>query len=183
MDQTQDQPQFTPATRRHRHDGWTPERQRAFIEALASCGCVAEAARAVGVSENSAYRLRRSPDADSFRMAWTMALDCGLQRLADHARSRALHGVARPIFHNGEQVGEWRHFDERLTMFLLRAGDPSRFGQWLGRSATERDRDVAARLLPMLLDQIERSADLGADDDDPHFGEEVLDHHPLDPGE
>ncbi len=28
-------PDFAPVPRRYRHDGWTPERQKAFIEALA----------------------------------------------------------------------------------------------------------------------------------------------------
>ena len=27
-------PDFAPVPRKHRHDGWTPERQRAFVEAL-----------------------------------------------------------------------------------------------------------------------------------------------------
>lgn len=37
-------PDFTPVPRRYRHDGWTPERQKAFIEALADTGCVTRAA-------------------------------------------------------------------------------------------------------------------------------------------
>ena len=31
----------------------------------------------------------------------------------------------------GEQVGEWRHHDERLTMFLLRTRRPERYGRWI----------------------------------------------------
>ena len=38
------------------------------------------------------------------------------------------NGVVRPVFYKGEQVGEWRHFDERLTMFLLRFRRRHRFG-------------------------------------------------------
>ncbi|MEO7634756.1 MAG: hypothetical protein ABIS38_03795, partial [Sphingomicrobium sp.] len=30
----------------------------------------------------------------------------------------------RPIFYKGEQVGEWRHFDERLTVYLLATRRP-----------------------------------------------------------
>ena len=37
-------PPFTPVPRKPRHDGWTPERQRAFIEALADTGSVTRAA-------------------------------------------------------------------------------------------------------------------------------------------
>jgi hypothetical protein len=71
-----------------------------------------------------------------------MALGAGLARLADAAMSRALHGVSRPIFHKGEQVGEWRHYDERLTMFLLRTGNPSRYGQWLSKEETSRNDSI-----------------------------------------
>lgn len=37
-------PEFTPVPRKPRHDGWTPERQKAFIEALADTGSVSRAA-------------------------------------------------------------------------------------------------------------------------------------------
>ena len=47
--------------------------------------------------------------------------------------SRALNGVPRPIFRNGEQVSEWRYYDERLTMFLLRNRRPTRFGKWMDK--------------------------------------------------
>ncbi|MBC7985432.1 MAG: hypothetical protein H7X93_01990 [Sphingomonadaceae bacterium] len=35
--------QDTPRTRRVRHDGWTPERQKEFIERLAELGPIAMA--------------------------------------------------------------------------------------------------------------------------------------------
>jgi hypothetical protein len=41
---------------------------------------------------------------------------------------RSKKGVARPIFYKGEQVGEWRQHDERLTMFLLRFRRRHHFG-------------------------------------------------------
>src|SRR5436190_11822367 len=41
------------------------------------------------------------------------------------ARRTAFRG---PIFDKGEQVGEWRHHDEALTMFLLRFRRRHRFG-------------------------------------------------------
>ena len=37
-------PDFDAVPRKHRHDGWTPERQRAFIEAFADTGSVSRAA-------------------------------------------------------------------------------------------------------------------------------------------
>lgn len=121
---------LSPVSLRQRHDGWTPERQIAFIEALAELACVRQAAEVVGLSITSAYNLRRRPEAQAFRLAWDAALDFAVKRLADAALSRAIHGVPEPIFYRGEQVGERRVFDERLTTFILRTRDPARFGKW-----------------------------------------------------
>ena len=41
-----------------RRDGWTPQRQLAFLDTLARTHCIAKAARAAGMSRESAYRLR-----------------------------------------------------------------------------------------------------------------------------
>jgi hypothetical protein len=120
--------EFTPVPVRPRHDGWTAERQIAFIEKLADCGSVSAAARHVGMSRESARKLRRRPCGRAFRDGWDAALDCGYAELEESAMERAKKGVARPIFYKGEQVGEWRQHDERLTMFLLRFRRRHRFG-------------------------------------------------------
>jgi len=114
---------------RNRHDGWTPERQQAFIAALAESGCVTEACQAVGMSSQSAYRLRRDFEAQGFRRAWEAALDYAVRRLSDAAFSRAIHGVPVPHYYQGEVVGEHHRYDEKLTMFLLRYRDPMRYAK------------------------------------------------------
>lgn len=120
---------YVPVALRARHNGWTPDRQLDFIEALAASGCVTEAAKAVGLSTAAAYKLRARPDAQAFRLAWDAAVDFAMARLVDAALGRAIHGVPVPIFHQGEQVGERREFDERLAMFLMAAHAPDRFGR------------------------------------------------------
>ena len=121
-------PPFTPVPRRYaRHDGWTPERQRAFIAALADTGSVEAACRAVDMSQSGAYHLRRQPGAESFRAAWARALDLGVQIVEDVAMERALHGVPVPMFYRGEQCGERRHYNDRLLMFILKNRAPERF--------------------------------------------------------
>jgi hypothetical protein len=117
--------------RRPRHDGWTAERQEAFLKALARCGCVTHAAASVGMSRQSAHNLYNRPAAFAFRRAYDAALDCSLRLVEDGMWSRSINGVVRPIFYQGEQVGEYRHFDERLTMFLLRTRRPHRYGMQL----------------------------------------------------
>ncbi|MGI8612082.1 MAG: hypothetical protein ACR2KH_07435 [Sphingomicrobium sp.] len=126
---------------RPRRDGWTAQRQLDFLEALAATACVEEAARHVGMSERTAYRLRLRFDAKNFREAWDAALDIGVHRLERAALGRALHGVRRPVFYQGEQVGEWREYDERLAMFLLRYRRPARFGAALDDSPALADPD------------------------------------------
>jgi hypothetical protein len=123
---------FEPVPVRARHDGWTVKKQYAFIEALAqNGGCVDEACRRVGMSDTSAYELRMRPDGMHFRRAWETALDYSLHFVEAGVFDRSRHGVPRPIFYKGEQVGEWRHYDERLTMFLLRTRRPDRYGKWI----------------------------------------------------
>ena len=73
------------------------------------------------------------PSAVAFRRAWEAAVDCSIGQIDDGAVERSRNGVARPIFYKVEQVGEYRHFDERLTMFLLRYRRPHRYGAHLDR--------------------------------------------------
>ncbi|BDW82844.1 hypothetical protein MACH24_22820 [Erythrobacter sp. Dej080120_24] len=123
-------PAFTPVPRRCvRHDGWTPERQQAFIEALADTGSVAAACRTVNMSAEGAYYLRRQPGAESFRTAWQSALDLGVQRLEDVAMERALNGIDVPVYSYGALIGTRKSYNDRLLMFLLRNRAPERFGK------------------------------------------------------
>lgn len=138
---------FTPVGVRARHDGWTAEKQFAFIEALTECACVEEACARVGMGRTAAYALRNRSDSASFRIAWDAALDVAIRRLSDAAFSRALNGIARPVYYQGELVGERRYYDERLTMFLLRYREPARYGKWLDDVISQRSPDGAAESL------------------------------------
>lgn len=71
---TEPVPTFIPVPVRARSDGWTAERQCAFIAALARTGCVGSAAEAAGMSRETAYRLRRRKGAESFAAAWDSIL-------------------------------------------------------------------------------------------------------------
>ena len=65
---------FRPVPLRARHDGWSVARQCAFLVQLYLTGSVATAARSVGMSRASAYRLRARPEARSFAHAWDRVL-------------------------------------------------------------------------------------------------------------
>lgn len=143
---------------RYRCDGWVPDKQREFIELLADCGCVDEAVRAVGMSRATAYALRRRPDAQAFRLAWDAALDAAVARFNDAALARAIYGVPVPIFHGGEQVGERRHYNERLTMFLLRYRYPVRYGKWLDKLEASQASEGPTLLLSYRIGRMLRAA-------------------------
>lgn len=121
-------PDFTPVPRHYkRHDGWTPDRQRRFIDALAELGSVKAAAHAVNMTPEGAYLLRRHPEAGEFREAWEAALALGVQRLEDIAMERALFGVEVPVYCFGKIIGTRRVYNDALLMFLLRNRAPKRF--------------------------------------------------------
>lgn len=123
---------FAPVPVKRRHDGWTAERQRAFIAALAETGCVSEACAEVGITPRSAYRLREHPGARAFAEAWDHALSFASSRLASIAFERAIHGSVERIYRNGELVEERRRPSDKLLMWLLGHIDPVGFG-WLSR--------------------------------------------------
>ena len=122
-------PAFELVPMKPRHDGWTPERQRAFIAALADTGSVTSAARFVNMSTTNAYQLRRHVGAESFRAAWTAALDLGVQRLKDEVYDRALNGQLQPVFIGGKLKGFKRVKNDRLLMFALRMNARDQYGR------------------------------------------------------
>ena len=127
--QAEDEPDalaFTPVpSTSARHDGWTPERQRALIDALATLGIVSAAARSVGMSAKSAYGLRKRADPEGdFVQAWDIAVTRGREQALDLGIERALDGVAVPVFYRGHQVGERRKYNDRLLIAALRAVSP-----------------------------------------------------------
>ena len=109
---------------RGRHDGWTPERQRRFIAELANHGGVSAAARSVGMTPQTANRLRRRAGAESFARAWDAALDEGRTRAFDEAKYRAVEGWMVPIVRNGKVIGHRRHYNNRL-LFAVAYGEPA----------------------------------------------------------
>ena len=111
-------PRATPEVDRSH---WTKPRMARFLRELAATHCVATAAKAVGMTRQSAYKLRARLKGEPFDIAWETAFQHCYDALAQAALERALHGVEVPHFRNGELVHVSRRYDERLTVFLLSA--------------------------------------------------------------
>lgn len=151
-----------------RHDGWTPARQQEFIEVLADSACVRTAARRVGMTAQSAYRLRRHPDAADFRAAWDMAVNQAWLHIKQTALSRVLNGEEVEIVREGVVVAvQRRPCDPRLLINMLdraqrmTGGDERQFRELsqlheLIDDLPDREDWVGERLDPLHFREMER---------------------------
>ena len=107
-------PISTPAIR---HDGWTPERRMRFLDHLAGGGNVRAACVRVGMSRDTAYRLKRRDPL--FARIWDAALLLAREVSADVLANRALDGIEEQVWYRGEWVGTRRKYDTRLLLAHL----------------------------------------------------------------
>lgn len=126
--------------------GWTQPLKAKFLDHLATKGNVRASCARVGLSTESAYRLRRrDPDfARGWAAALALARDASVQVLAD----RAIDGVEEKVFYRGELIDTRRRYDARLLLAHIArldklvdeqaAGpDAARFDELLARIAGE----------------------------------------------
>ncbi|MES2986526.1 MAG: hypothetical protein V4808_01345 [Pseudomonadota bacterium] len=120
---------WVPVRRKPRLDGWTDEKQRRFIETLADTGLVNVAAKAVGMTRQSAYGLRRSAHGAAFARAWDAARDHAGGLIEDIAFERAIEGTEQEVLNpDGEIVATRLIHDNRLLKYLLSHLKPERYG-------------------------------------------------------
>jgi hypothetical protein len=125
-----DEYRWVPVRRKPRLDGWTEEKQRRFIEVLADTGLVGHAAKAVGMTREGAYKLRRSAHGAAFARAWDAARHHAGAFLEDVAFERTLEGIEHNVFNEcGDVVCTRRAYNDRLLMFLLRHLKPERYAR------------------------------------------------------
>lgn len=144
---------FDPVPVQPRRDGWTAAKQRRFIEVLAETGIVRIAAAAVGMSEASAHRLARRPDAAAFCHAWDAALRMAARPAAAKLYEYALDGMTETVWRDGEIVYRRRRPSEKALIFLLSHLDPVRYGR-PPAATTWKDLDGE------LIDTVAETADL-----------------------
>lgn len=115
---------FTPVPLdRKRSNGWTAAQQERFILALHVMGSVGQAAKAVGMSRQSAYNLRERAGAESFAKSWDAAIEMGRARQFDLAMERAVGGVTTITVRRGGAVTVNGGPDMRILQSALRSAD------------------------------------------------------------
>lgn len=106
---------------RKRRIGWDERRQRAFVALLSHTPSIGFAARKVGLSPQSYYRLIEKPGAESFAKAVDLAIDHGLMQLRLDSTRRGLEGEDEvPVFRRGRHVRTELRRNDRLAMAVLR---------------------------------------------------------------
>ena len=129
---------FRPVPLRTRADGWTEVRQCAFLVQLYLTGSATAAAKAVGMSRASAYRLRERPGAESFAYAWDRVLSLpgwghpgaaheDFRKVTNATLLARLDiGLVQPVVHRGRMTAIRRKPDDSALFRLLRrtAGPP-----------------------------------------------------------
>ncbi len=122
-------PCFHPVPVAPRADGWTHQRQAAFIGHLAQTRSVAKAARMVSMGRESAYRLRKRPGAAGFAAAWDAALGkphaavdlASAKSTGLDAVYRHRNGLLKVVMHDGKLAGiTWKPDACALLQHLAR---------------------------------------------------------------
>ena len=125
-------PFFRPVPLRARADGWSEERQCGFLAALYVTGSVAAAARSVGMSRESAFRLRARVRAESFARAWDRVLTApgsghipqpkeDFRKVTLRELSRRLEtDLVQPVIYRGRMTAIRRKPDDSALFRLLR---------------------------------------------------------------
>lgn len=102
-----------------RHDGWTPDRQRLFLESLAEGHSVEAACRIVGMSHQSAYAFRRRAGGQAFALGWAAARLIARESIADALLVRAIDGQVETITRDDGRRVERHRYDNRLAAQML----------------------------------------------------------------
>lgn len=132
-------PFFTPVKLRARKDGWSPQLQCAFLAELYLRGSVAGAAKAVGKSRESAYRLRAKRDAQSFAAAWDHVLGAPGSPPARRTGIADWRKVTLRDLYYRVEIGLWQPVIYRGTMrFIAQKPDNSALLRLLRRLDAQR---------------------------------------------
>ena len=103
----------------------TPEKKNVFLSILRECGNVSHAAMNIGMARGYMYEVRAGdPD---FAAAWDEAVESSLDDIEQALRKRAVEGVDRPVFYQGEVCGHVKEFSDTAAIFLLKGRRPDVF--------------------------------------------------------
>ncbi|MBA4761612.1 hypothetical protein [Sphingomonas sp.] len=139
-----------------RYDGWTPEKQKRFLTALARGHNVTKACAIVGMSRQTAYALRDSARGAAFALGWKAAQLRARDCLADELMDRAFNGVRESVTGDDGRITTRHRHDNQLAWKML-----NRLDKRADAACTDADAAavrLAAADFEQYLDLVEQSA-------------------------
>ena len=139
-----------------RYDGWTPEKQKRFLTALARGHNVTQACAIVGMSRQTAYALRDSARGAAFALGWKAAQLRARDCLADELMDRAFNGVRESVTSDDGRITTRHRYDNQLAWKML-----ARLDKYADAACTDTGAAavrLAAADFEQFLDLVEHSA-------------------------
>ncbi|MDR6853398.1 hypothetical protein J2Y54_002918 [Sphingomonas sp. BE123] len=139
-----------------RYDGWTPEKQKRFLTALARGHNVTQACAIVGMARSTAYALRDSARGAAFALGWKAAQLRSRDCLADELMDRAFNGVRESVTGDDGRITTRHRYDNQLAWKML-----NRLDKRADAACTDTDAAavrLAAADFEQFLDLVEHSA-------------------------
>ena len=107
---------------------------KTFLTELRKSANVRHSCEHAGVSQITAYKWRKlnkeityEQEKIGFGDAWAHALAESVEMLESEARRRAMHGVEKNVYHNGQVCGVESKYSDTLLIFLLKAHKPTMY--------------------------------------------------------
>lgn len=98
-----------------------------FLEYYAKSGSYVRAAKACGLSVSTLKQLEGL--STTFAEALDQARMEAVAEIEEAARERAVHGVERDVYYQGQKVGTEREYSDRLAELLLVGNMPEKYGR------------------------------------------------------
>lgn len=99
--------------------------QNKFLEHFARLGMLTAAARAAGIASSKVHYWLRTDKV--FAAAYAEAQEEAITAAEDELYRRAVHGVEKPVYYKGEEVGRVTDYSDQLLTFFLKAARPEKY--------------------------------------------------------
>lgn len=96
-----------------------------FLRQYAQSGIMSTCCDAVGIDQSTVYRWRDADPVFATLLVW--ASEHAIDLLEDEARRRAVKGVPKGVYHQGELVATEQQYSDTLLIFLLKGARPSKY--------------------------------------------------------
>jgi len=116
-----------------------------FIKELRSKGTVFHAAHVAGIARRTAYQWRSEDK--KFASEWDQAKEDNLDELEKSLFERAVHGVEKPVYQQGQLVGTIREYSDTAAIFMLKGGRPEKFRERFEHELGDKARSTLADLV------------------------------------